>query len=220
MLESLFFDSWVFLQRCYGVHRAVKMEERPWGFDMLLSNRQGPWALPSWTLGAQNDHKRRSSDRWLVSGLTLCKGKWDDLAEDKQRQLENKQHHMFLHSNMYSNINSLDNFSWSQIKVLVDDLEKLSIGFDSSSVAADKDWEGLGYTNGIGDLDKHTSAKPSFDEGLSHPACGVSSRSVYFGEIFAREGATTMGTPAAVCVNDNLPTSQTSIRLQEKDNEA
>ena len=55
---------------------------------------------------------------------------------------------------------------------------------------------------------------------LTDPARSVRGRAVDLGEVLAREGTTTVRTPATVGVDDDLATSQTGITLGTTDNEA
>jgi len=54
---------------------------------------------------------------------------------------------------------------------------------------------------------------------LGNPTGSISGRSVDFGWIFAREGTTTMGTPATITINNNLSSSETSITMWSTNNE-
>lgn len=58
------------------------------------------------------------------------------------------------------------------------------------------------------------------NNGLGCLADDVSAGTVHLGGVLAREGATTVGTPAAVCVNDDLPSSQTGISVGSTDDKA
>lgn len=62
-------------------------------------------------------------------------------------------------------------------------------------------------------LDQNPSTEPSLHQGLGHPASSVGSRAVHLGVVFAREGATAVGSPAAVRVDNDLTPRQTSITL-------
>lgn len=54
---------------------------------------------------------------------------------------------------------------------------------------------------------------------LTDPAGGVGSRSINLGEVLAREGSSTVGSPTTIGVNDDLTASQSSITLRSADNE-
>lgn len=51
------------------------------------------------------------------------------------------------------------------------------------------------------------------DKGLGNPSGKVGSGTVDLGEVLAREGTTTVGTPATVGVDNDLAASQTGITL-------
>jgi len=54
----------------------------------------------------------------------------------------------------------------TQIPVLVDDGDELLVTLLSSAVGIDVDREGLGNTDGVGELDENTTSKASSDKGL------------------------------------------------------
>ena len=57
-------------------------------------------------------------------------------------------------------------------------------------------------------------AQPGLDERLSHPTCRVRRRAVDLGEVLAGESAASVRAPAAVRVDDDLPSGQTCVTLQ------
>ena len=57
-------------------------------------------------------------------------------------------------------------------------------------------------------------AQPGLDQRLGDPARRVRRRAVHLGEVLAREGATSVRAPAAVRVDDDLPSGQTCVTLQ------
>lgn len=62
-------------------------------------------------------------------------------------------------------------------------------------------------------LDQHSLAEASLHQGLRHPACSVSGRSVHLGIIFPREGPSSMGAPTTIRVNNDFTSRQASITL-------
>jgi hypothetical protein len=112
-----------------------------------------------------------------------------------------------------------DDDTRSEVEVLADDLDELLRGLLRGAVRVDVDGEGLSDTNGVGELDKGTSAKASVDQGLGDPSTNVGSRSIDLGEILTGESTTTVGTPATVGVDDDLSAGQTSITLGTTDDE-
>ena len=112
-----------------------------------------------------------------------------------------------------------DNDTRSEVKVVEDDLDKLLRGLLRGAIRVNVDGEGLGDTNGVGELDKSTSAETSSDERLGDPSAEVGSRSVDLGEILARESTTTVGTPATVGVDDDLTAGQTGVTLRTTNDE-
>ena len=106
-----------------------------------------------------------------------------------------------------------------EVPVVADDLDELSVGLLASAVGFDKDRQRLSDTDGVRELDKGTTSETSSYKGLGDPASGVGSRTIHLGEVLAREGTSTVGTPATVGVNDDLTASETSITLGTTDNE-
>ena len=101
----------------------------------------------------------------------------------------------------------------AEVEVLVNDLDELLRGLLRGTVGVDVDREGLGNTNGVGELDKSTAGKAGVDQGLGDPTGEVGGGAVDLGEVLAGEGTTTVSTPATVGVDNDLTTSQTSITL-------
>lgn len=112
-----------------------------------------------------------------------------------------------------------DNDTRAEIEVLVDDLDELVRALLRGAVSVDVDGEGLSDTNGVRELDKGTTSEAGGDKGLGDPAADVGSRAVDLGEVLAREGTATVGTPTAVGVDNDLATSQTGITLRATDDE-
>lgn len=107
----------------------------------------------------------------------------------------------------------------SEIEVSLDDFDELLGSLVGSAVGVDVDGAGLGYTDSVTELDQRSLSEASSDERLSNPSGEVGSRSVDLREILAREGTTTVGTPATVGVDDDLSASDTSITLRTTNDE-
>lgn len=107
----------------------------------------------------------------------------------------------------------LDNDTGAEVEVVADDLDELIRVLLRGAVGIDIDGEGLGDTDGVGELDKSTAGEAGSDEGLGDPAADVGGGAVDLGEVLAGEGTTTVGTPATVGVDDNLAASETGITL-------
>lgn len=113
----------------------------------------------------------------------------------------------------------LDNDTGAEVEVVADDLDELIRVLLRGAVGIDIDGEGLGDTDGVGELDKSTAGEAGSDEGLGDPAADVGGGAVDLGEVLAGEGTTTVGTPATVGVDDNLAASETGITLGTTNNE-
>ena len=77
-------------------------------------------------------------------------------------------------------IQLLHNNTGSQIKILLDDLNKLVRAPVRSAVSLNEQRQRLRDSNGIGELHKGTTSQFGMDEGFGDPACKVRSRSVNF----------------------------------------
>ena len=107
----------------------------------------------------------------------------------------------------------------SQVEVLVDDLDELVGRPVGGAVGVDVDRQGLGDTNGVGELNEGTTGELGGDDGLGDPAGEVSGGTVDLGEVLAGESTTTVGTPATVGVDDDLAAGETGITLGTTDDE-
>lgn len=124
-----------------------------------------------------------------------------------------------LEVNGLGQVELLNNDTGSQVEVVTDDLDELIRALGRGAVGVDVDGQGLSDTNGVRQLDEGTASEASSDQGLGDPTTDVGSRSVDLGEILSREGATTVSTPATVCVDNDLTTSQASVTLRATNNE-
>jgi hypothetical protein len=62
----------------------------------------------------------------------------------------------------------LDNDTRTEIPIVLDDLDELGIGLLASAVGVDVDGEGLGNTDGVGELNENAASKASGDEGFGY----------------------------------------------------
>lgn len=122
--------------------------------------------------------------------------------------------------NLKRSLNSLDDLSWSQIKVVLDDGQKFFLFQVWCSVIENCDWQGFGQANSVTDLNQATATDSRFDQRFGDPASSIGSRSIDFCEIFTWEGTAAMSTPSSVGINNDLASSQTSITLWSSDDEA
>jgi hypothetical protein len=116
-------------------------------------------------------------------------------------------------------IQLLNDLSWSQVKVRLDNGEEFFLRQFRCTVIEYGDRQGFGDADRVRHLDQAPPAKTSFDQGLGDPASRVCRRPVHFGEVFSREGAAPVGAPSAVRVHDDLATGQTGIALGSPDDE-
>jgi len=133
--------------------------------------------------------------------------------------------------------------SGAEVKVVLDDLDELGVALDTSAVGVDEQAEGLSNTDDVRELVKRkqrlaratkkkkktkklknylnegTLGEAGSDERLGDPAGSVGSRAIDLGPVLAGEGATTVGTPTTVGVDDDLAASDTGITLGATDDE-
>lgn len=108
----------------------------------------------------------------------------------------------------------------AQVEVLQDNGEDLRVGAGASAVGVDVDREGLGHTDGVGDLDQGAGSEAGSDDGLGDPAGSVGARAVDLGGVLAGEGTTSVGSPASVGINDDLASCETTISHGSTNGEA
>ena len=113
----------------------------------------------------------------------------------------------------------LDDDTGSQVKVVLDDLHELVRVLVRCTVGLDEERKRLGHTNGVRQLDKGTASELGSDERLGDPAGEVGSGAVDLGVVLSGESTTTVGSPSAVCVDDDLAASETGVTLGTTDNE-
>jgi len=113
----------------------------------------------------------------------------------------------------------LDDSARAKVEVLFDDLQQLLLALRRRAVAENGNGEGLGDTDGVGDLDQNALAESSLDEGLGDPAGGVGGGAIDLGEVLSGEGATTVGAPSTVSVDDDLTSGQSGVAHGTADDE-
>lgn len=97
-------------------------------------------------------------------------------------------------------IEFLDNDTRTEIKVLTDDLDKVSIRLGTSTVSINKDRKRLSDTNSIRKLNKSTTSELGVNQRLGDPTSGISSRTINLGPILTRESSTTVSTPTTIII--------------------
>lgn len=113
----------------------------------------------------------------------------------------------------------LDDDSWSEVEVLVDDGDELVRCLIRGTVGVHEDGEWLRNTDGVGKLDQSTTGELGVDQRFGDPAGNVSGGSVDLGEVLSGESTTTVSSPSTVSVNNDLATSETGISLWTTDDE-
>jgi len=113
----------------------------------------------------------------------------------------------------------LDNNTGTHVEVVADDLDKFIGVLLGGAVGVDVDGKRLSDTDGIRKLNKSAASKASSNERLGDPAAEVGSGTIDLRKVLAREGTTTVSTPATVRVDDDLAASETGITLGTTDDE-
>jgi len=116
-------------------------------------------------------------------------------------------------------IKFLDNDTRTHVEVVADDLDQLIRGLVAGAVGLDEEGQGLGNTNGVRQLDKAAASEAGLDERLGNPAAKVGGRAVDLAVVLAGEGTTSVGTPTAVGVDNDLAASETGVTLGTADDE-
>ena len=107
----------------------------------------------------------------------------------------------------------LDDDTGSHVEVVADDLDELLARLVARAVGLDEQGEGLGHTDGVGELDEGATGELGVDQGLGDPAGEVGGAAVDFAVVLAGEGTAAVGTPAAVGVDDDLAAGETGVTL-------
>merc|ERR1712232_395775 len=81
------------------------------------------------------------------------------------------------------------------------------------AVGLHKEGQRLGDTDGIRELDKASLGKTTLHHRLGHLTADVGCGTIHLGWVLARESTTTMCTPAAIGVNDDLTSCEACITL-------
>lgn len=111
-------------------------------------------------------------------------------------------------------VEGLDNKSGSEVEVLPDNFDELSIALLAGTVSVDEDGKRFSDTDGVRELDEGSSGETSSDKGLGDPSGSVGGGSVDLGPVLTGEGTTTVGTPTTVGVDNDLSTSETGVTLR------
>ncbi|CAL9064004.1 unnamed protein product [Musa banksii] len=107
-----------------------------------------------------------------------------------------------------------------EVKVLLHNLQDLLIGNLASAIGVNKDRQWLRNTDGIGDLDDTAAGKSICHNALSCLPSYVGTAAVNLGWVLAREGTTTMGSPATIGVDDDLASGKPSITMRSTDDKS
>lgn len=112
-----------------------------------------------------------------------------------------------------SEVELLDDVSRSEGEVPADNFSKVVVVLSvlDGTVRVDPDGEGIGESNGVGDLDTDSVAELGSDERLGDVASVVGSRAIDLGRILSGVGTSTMGAPTTVGIDNDLSSSDTSV---------
>mmetsp|Transcript_48062 Transcript_48062/g.94926 ORF Transcript_48062/g.94926 Transcript_48062/m.94926 type:complete len:307 (+) Transcript_48062:1372-2292(+) len=104
----------------------------------------------------------------------------------------------------------------------LDDLQDLLICVPGlvGPVRVDEHGQGVSDTDGVRDLDKAALGESGCNNGLGGPASSVGGRAVDLGGVLSREGTTTVRTPTAIGINDDLAASEAGVSVGASDDEA
>lgn len=103
--------------------------------------------------------------------------------------------------------------TWAHIEVLLDDGDQLVGALVGGAVRFDEEREWLSDTDSVRKLDQGTTCELGVHQRFGDPAGEVGSRSIDLAVVLAREGTTTVSTPAAIGIDDDLTASETCVTL-------
>jgi hypothetical protein len=113
-----------------------------------------------------------------------------------------------------------NDFGWSEIKCLMnrflDPFEANFLGVEG----IEADGDGMGMTNGVGELDFYAIGETSGDNVFGDIATHIGGAAVDFGGVFTAEGATPVATGSAVGIDDDFATGETTIPFGPPDDKA
>lgn len=112
------------------------------------------------------------------------------------------------------------NHSGPEIEILLHNAQDLFIWNLSCPIGVDEHGERLGNTNGIGNLNNAAASKPVGHDALGSLSNDVCAAPVHLCRILAREGTTTMSSPATIGVNDDLAAGEAGVTMWAADDEA
>ena len=113
----------------------------------------------------------------------------------------------------------LDDDTGAEVEVVLDNLDELVGGALRGAVCLDEEGEGLGNTDGVGQLHECATGELGLDQRLGDPARKVGGGTVDLGVVLSGESTTTVGTPATVGVDNDLTSGKTSVTLGTTDDE-
>mmetsp|Transcript_11622 Transcript_11622/g.43658 ORF Transcript_11622/g.43658 Transcript_11622/m.43658 type:complete len:390 (+) Transcript_11622:242-1411(+) len=122
--------------------------------------------------------------------------------------------------NWGSQVQLLDDVVWSEVKVLVDNLQNLRIGLGSGAVGINVNGKRFCNTDSISQLNQASLSESSSNNGFCNPSCSVASGSVNLGWVLSGESSTSVSSPSTVCINNNFTSGQTSISVWSSDYES
>lgn len=113
-----------------------------------------------------------------------------------------------------------DQLAGGEGEVLADEVGEALVGEASGAKSVDVDRDRLSDADSVGELNFALAGEARSDEVLGDVASGVRSGAVNLGRIFSGEGAAAVTTFAAVGVDDDLTSRESSVALGATDHEA
>lgn len=101
-----------------------------------------------------------------------------------------------------------DDAARAHIKALANTSNEFGLRDGVGAIAINVDRQWLDDTNGVRELNQAAASELSSNDGLGNLAGNVSARAIDLGAVLAREGATTVSTPATIGINNDLAASQ------------
>uniref|UniRef100_A0A804N322 Uncharacterized protein n=1 Tax=Zea mays TaxID=4577 RepID=A0A804N322_MAIZE len=107
-----------------------------------------------------------------------------------------------------------------EVEVLLHDLEDLLVGDRAGAVRVDEHGQGLRHADGVRHLHEAAAGEAAGHDALGGLPGHVGAAAVHLGGVLAGEGATAVGSPAAVRVDDDLAAGEAGVTVGPADDEA
>lgn len=108
-----------------------------------------------------------------------------------------------------------------QAEIFSDDFAEVPVCHASldGAIRVDVQRQRFFHADSLGELEQHTLAIASSDQGLGDPSGGLSSAAVHLGRIFAGESASAVGSMSSLSIHNDFPAGQSSVSVRPANGE-